>query len=156
MSKKRQDSWTNDEDVMLAEIVLRHIRNGKTQLEAFKEAGSKLSRTAAACGYRWNATLRKRYVEGIQIAKRNSSLKQAETETINGIPKGDTSIDHAINLLKNLKSKSEKHSLQLDERNELEKLREENNRLSEKLKRYEEALYEIHNIWNWAKNEKEH
>jgi len=50
MSKKRQDGWTKDEDTMLTEIVLRHIRTGKTQLEAFKQAGEALSRTAAACG----------------------------------------------------------------------------------------------------------
>src|SRR5690625_199768 len=70
MGKKRQDSWTSDEDILLAETVLRYIRQGNTQLAAFKEAAHILSRTAAACGFRWNATLRKQYVDSIALAQK--------------------------------------------------------------------------------------
>jgi RsfA family transcription factor len=35
----RQDAWTQDEDILLAEVVLRHIREGGTQLSAFEEVG---------------------------------------------------------------------------------------------------------------------
>lgn len=56
----RQDAWTEEEDKILAETVLRYIRDGKTQLEAFKMVAEHLSRTSAACGFRWNATLRKK------------------------------------------------------------------------------------------------
>ena len=52
MNKRRQDSWTSDENRLLIETVLTYIREGKTQLEAFKAVGEKLSRTAAACGFR--------------------------------------------------------------------------------------------------------
>lgn len=34
MNATRQDSWMGDEDAILAETVLRYIREGKTQLEA--------------------------------------------------------------------------------------------------------------------------
>lgn len=71
MQGHRQDAWTKDEDILLAETVLRYIREGKTQLEAFKKVGNMLSRTSAACGFRWNATLRKHYEEAIQLAKSN-------------------------------------------------------------------------------------
>ena len=54
MPGSRQDAWTQDEDLILAEIVLRHIREGSTQLIAFEEVGKKLVRTPAACGFRWN------------------------------------------------------------------------------------------------------
>ena len=54
MTSSRQDAWTHDEDLLLAEIVLRHIREGGTQLAAFEEVGKKLTRTSAACGFRWN------------------------------------------------------------------------------------------------------
>ena len=57
MATTRQDAWTDDEDLLLAEVVLRHIREGGTQLSAFKEVGRNLSRTPAACGFRWNLTL---------------------------------------------------------------------------------------------------
>lgn len=70
MSAMRQDAWTQDEDVLLAEVVLRHIRDGSTQLKAFEEVGKKLSRTAAACGFRWNSYVRKQYQSGIELAKK--------------------------------------------------------------------------------------
>ncbi|MBA9024977.1 MULTISPECIES: RsfA family transcriptional regulator [Bacillaceae] len=69
MSMARQDAWTQDEDVLLAEVVLRHIREGSTQLNSFEEVGKSLSRTAAACGFRWNSHVRKQYKSGIELAK---------------------------------------------------------------------------------------
>jgi len=41
MAAVRQDAWTNEEDSLLAETVLRHIREGSTQLQAFAEVGKK-------------------------------------------------------------------------------------------------------------------
>jgi prespore-specific regulator len=70
MSSNRQDAWSQDEDVILAEVVLRHIREGGTQLKAFEEVGRKLSRTSAACGFRWNSFVRKQYKSGIELAKK--------------------------------------------------------------------------------------
>lgn len=69
MTSSRQDAWTHDEDLLLAEIVLRHIREGGTQLAAFEEVGKKLTRTSAACGFRWNSFVRKQYKTGIDLAK---------------------------------------------------------------------------------------
>lgn len=73
----RQDSWTADDDLILAEITLRHIREGGTQLKAFEEVGERIGRTAAACGFRWNSTVRKRYEDAIRIAK---SQRQARNK----------------------------------------------------------------------------
>ena len=70
MPGSRQDAWTQDEDLILAEIVLRHIREGSTQLVAFEEVGKKLVRTPAACGFRWNSFVRKQYHSGIELAKK--------------------------------------------------------------------------------------
>ncbi|MBD1379915.1 sporulation-specific transcriptional regulator GerR [Metabacillus arenae] len=70
MTTTRQDAWTQDEDLLLAEVVLRHIREAGTQLAAFEEVGRKLSRTAAACGFRWNSFVRKQYKTGIELAKK--------------------------------------------------------------------------------------
>jgi prespore-specific regulator len=68
--KVRQDSWSHEDDLMLAETVLRHIREGSTQLRAFEEVGDRLNRTAAACGFRWNAEIRRKYDKAIEIAKK--------------------------------------------------------------------------------------
>ncbi|WP_409305319.1 RsfA family transcriptional regulator [Peribacillus sp. SCS-155] len=70
MSIARQDAWTQDEDLLLAELVLRHIREGSTQLRAFEEVGRRLTRTPAACGFRWNSFVRKQYKSGIELAKK--------------------------------------------------------------------------------------
>ncbi len=65
----RQDAWTTEDDAALAEIVLKHIRDGSTQLAGFNEASIQLGRTAAACGFRWNACVRKQYRGHIELAK---------------------------------------------------------------------------------------
>ncbi|WP_096199246.1 RsfA family transcriptional regulator [Bacillus sp. FJAT-45350] len=70
MSVIRQDAWSSDEDLILAEVVLRHIREGSTQLAAFEEVGERLSRTSAACGFRWNSAIRKKYDAAIALAKK--------------------------------------------------------------------------------------
>ncbi|WP_027726149.1 RsfA family transcriptional regulator [Tuberibacillus calidus] len=76
MSQTRQDAWSEDEDLLLAETVLRHIREGSTQLMAFEEVGKALSRTAAACGFRWNSLVRKKYEDAIALAKKERKERQ--------------------------------------------------------------------------------
>ncbi len=76
MTTVRQDAWSTDEDLILAEVVLRHIREGSTQLAAFEEVGEQLSRTSAACGFRWNSTIRKKYESAIALAKKQRSISK--------------------------------------------------------------------------------
>lgn len=76
MVKVRQDAWSHEDDLLLAETVLRHIREGSTQLKAFDEVGDQLNRTSAACGFRWNAEVRNRYLQAIDIAKRQRKEKK--------------------------------------------------------------------------------
>ena len=66
--KVRQDAWTDEDDLLLAETVLRHVREGSTQLNAFEEVGDQLNRTSA-CGFRWNAVVRYSYEQALQLAK---------------------------------------------------------------------------------------
>jgi prespore-specific regulator len=74
--KVRQDAWTDENDLLLAETVLRHVREGSTQLNAFEEVGDKLNRTSAACGFRWNAVVRHRYEKALQLAKKQRKQRQ--------------------------------------------------------------------------------
>lgn len=78
MTATRQDAWTEDDDLLLAEVVLRHIREGSTQLNAFEEVGYRLGRTSAACGFRWNSLVRKKYLSAIQIAKAQRQQRKAK------------------------------------------------------------------------------
>ncbi|WEG11676.1 RsfA family transcriptional regulator [Pullulanibacillus sp. KACC 23026] len=155
MSAIRQDAWTDDEDLLLAETVLRHIREGSTQLSAFEEVGKTLSRTPAACGFRWNSLIRKRYENAISLAKKQRKELNKKNKVGNKrkerpfIKLMDSSADHSdeqdlnlsqvIEFLKQLEQQSA--SRVTDE--ELALLKEENESLkqqAELLKRESEQL----------------
>ncbi|ELK44814.1 RsfA family transcriptional regulator [Halobacillus sp. ACCC02827] len=76
MPKVRQDAWSHEDDLLLAETVLRHIREGSTQLRAFDEVGDLLNRTSAACGFRWNAEVRQKYEQAVELAKKQRKEKK--------------------------------------------------------------------------------
>lgn len=129
MSSTRQDAWTHDEDLLLAEIVLRHIREGGTQLQAFDKVGKELTRTAAACGFRWNSYVRKQYKSGIELAKKQRKERkqsnqpiedneqvtdqnlEAEVEAVQEEKKG-WKFEELVTYLKDLYEKAEQSSLQ--------------------------------------------
>ncbi|MGA9287479.1 MAG: RsfA family transcriptional regulator [Anaerobacillus sp.] len=99
----RQDAWSKDEDVLLAEVVLRHIREASTQLAAFEEVGKTLSRTPAACGFRWNSLIRKQYEAAIALAKKQRKQQKKNSPEQHTEPieedKSMELIDEAIRLL---------------------------------------------------------
>ncbi|WP_099157981.1 RsfA family transcriptional regulator [Virgibacillus ndiopensis] len=161
MNATRQDAWTKDEDIILAETVLRYIREGKTQLEAFKEVAKQLSRTSAACGFRWNATIRKNYQEAVHHAKEERK-QGGRKNTWNYIePKSShekDTIETAISLLEKMKINfsPENQISQLEQEKHLQHLEEENKNLKAQLLRYEDAWKEMGNLWSWvSKSEKE-
>jgi prespore-specific regulator len=172
MSPTRQDAWSQDEDLLLAEVVLRHIREGGTQLQAFEEVGKQLSRTSAACGFRWNSFVRKQYKTGIELAKKQRKELKKQNQNTDAEYKEDFSVvekvtfssqDNSISLeaviqfLEGLHKKAETSSSKetaLEKSNEkiqvLEKktysLVAENERLTKNLKAIEEdyrSLIEI-------------
>ncbi|HLR40262.1 MAG TPA: RsfA family transcriptional regulator [Virgibacillus sp.] len=158
MNATRQDAWTDDEDIILAETVLRHIREGKTQLEAFKEVAKRLSRTSAACGFRWNATIRKQYQDAINTAKeerKQGGRNQNWYEDNSNIKQDKHTLDTAISLLEQMKMDcaDTNNNLQIEQEKLLEHLKQENARLKEQLLRYDEAWKEMGNLWSWVKNE---
>jgi prespore-specific regulator len=83
--KNRQDAWSHDDDILLAETVLRHVRDGSTQVAAFEEVGDQLNRTSAACGYRWNAEVRVQYVQAVELAKKQRKEKKRLAESNDNI-----------------------------------------------------------------------
>ncbi|TCW47054.1 RsfA family transcription factor [Bacillus thuringiensis] len=132
----RQDSWTDDNDLLLASTVLQYIRNGGTQLAAFKKVAKLLARTPSACGFRWNSCVRKKYEEEIQQAKQekkvgnNIPLSPPERET-NSL---SITLDDIILFLQNYKDVNELTNLQ----NQIENLEAENQSLLQRLTMYEE------------------
>ena len=160
MTTVRQDAWTKDEDLLLAEVVLRHIREGSTQLKAFEEVGKKLSRTPAACGFRWNSQVRKQYKSGIELAKKqrkelkkqNQGFYQKARQNYGAQEEGKAqkdsmNFDMIISFLEGYKKKEQKveqifqEKQQLEERiKELERLREELLAENERLKEENKAM----------------
>lgn len=140
MAVHRQDAWTEDEDLILAEIVLKHIREGSTQLSAFKEVGERLGRTAAACGFRWNSTVRKKYEESIALAKEQRKTYQNESGVsftmLSELDK-NMNLKDVISFLQKLET-DEKSTHALEQENF--KLRQE---LEETKKEYESKLKEL-------------
>ncbi|TYP77970.1 RsfA family transcriptional regulator [Paenibacillus methanolicus] len=160
MTAVRQDAWSPDDDLILAEVTLRHIREGSTQLAAFEEVGERIGRTSAACGFRWNSCVRKRYDDAIQIAKQQrqkrnylkkqtfvatshvSSVGTAETEERSykhdPVTEESLSVDSVIRFLRQWKTTYQELNRQIkslerdlrDREEELYLLREQNEKLS--------------------------
>lgn len=161
MGSTRQDAWNHDEDLLLAEVVLRHIREGGTQLAAFEEVGRKLSRTSAACGFRWNSLLRKRYDAAIAIAKKQrktmnqtskpkKSMNEKQRDQVKVMSNNavELSMDEVIQYLQTIRNTeahsqailSEYHQLQ----DENENLIKQNKALSVQLDQLQKEYEKIH------------
>ncbi|MDP4085713.1 MAG: RsfA family transcriptional regulator [Bacillota bacterium] len=179
MSPTRQDAWSQDEDLLLAEVVLRAIRDGGTQLQAFEEVGKQLSRTAAACGFRWNSFVRKQYKSGIELAKKQrKELKKYPIETNLDQSKevegsvgfteqekpvdGTLSFQAVIKFLQDLQNKAEvSNAVQENQEKSSEKIKElekktfylaaENERLEKNLKAIEQDYRSLIQIMDRAR-----
>ncbi|MFU0790847.1 RsfA family transcriptional regulator [Virgibacillus proomii] len=152
MNATRQDAWTKDEDILLADTVLRYIREGKTQLEAFKEVAQKLSRTPAACGFRWNATIRKQYEQEVQSAKEERKKGNRNNFWSTAKSHDQDTIETAILLLEKMKSNiGQEDASQYRVQEQTKQLERENLHLKEKLARYERAWDEIGKLLNLVK-----
>jgi prespore-specific regulator len=180
MSPTRQDAWSQDEDLLLAEVVLRHIREGGTQLQAFEEVGKQLTRTSAACGFRWNSFVRKQYKSGIELAKKQrkelkkqpvsneeeTTQEAVKVESIHS-PKGNEpsstiTFSAVIQFLEGLHQKAQVSSdFEADRKRSFEKIKElekkafylaaENERLSKNLKAIEEDYRSLIEIMERAR-----
>ncbi|GIN57160.1 RsfA family transcriptional regulator [Lederbergia ruris] len=123
--KTRQDAWTEENDLLLAETVLRHVREGSTQLNAFEEVGDKLNRTSAACGFRWNAVVRHQYEKALDLAKKQRKQRHRIMGKEQGgkkkllyqppmtlLDEADMEMDEAFEILNSATMKSESTNFQ--------------------------------------------
>jgi prespore-specific regulator len=162
MTAIRQDAWSDEDDLILAEVTLRHIREGSTQLSAFEEVGEKIGRTSAACGFRWNSFVRKKYEAAIQNAKtqrqkRNQHKKHTSFASVSssmavldpgeGIKSNDSfteesiSMDAVIRFLRQWKGSYQEMSRHIrhlekelnEKQDELDRLRNDNDNLNKQV-----------------------
>ncbi|WP_052302415.1 hypothetical protein [Bacillus sp. SG-1] len=59
---EKRKKWTVEEEKIVTDTVLKFLRDGKAQKEAFDEAAQTIGRTSAACSFRWNNKLKKETV----------------------------------------------------------------------------------------------
>lgn len=163
MKTVRQDAWTTEDDNLLADIILHHIRSGSTQLTAFEEVGQRLGRTKAACGYRWNAIVRKEFAAQIEIAKAERRANQStrlreeagggqaavfEAGGDEGVERADVGWGEVLKFLRGQRTESQALQARLRqlERDlevhavEVERLTKENDSLQSELGRVEQEL----------------
>jgi len=154
LAKIRQDAWSYEDDLLLAETVLRHVREGSTQLKAFEEVGDQLNRTSAACGFRWNAEVRSNYIEAMELAKRQrkerkralaKETKKTPNFGMNSSRSSTLSLNQVVEFLKQL---DEDYTSSNQSKTTIERLKRENdslqnevNQLKMKLKTTEKHLY---------------
>jgi len=171
MSSTRQDAWTADEDLLLAEVILRYIREGGTQLQAFEEVGRQLSRTSAACGFRWNSYVRKQYKSGIEHAKKqrkegkkpektgqnSEPSNKAQSAETHLLPETDSSFEFkkVLKYIENLYSAASSASSNKEEQKQLleriKELEKENGNLARELERLREDYQALMDILNRAR-----
>jgi len=80
MSKKggkMMPKWSKEEDKILAETILYHLRTGRTQKQAIEEVSRKIGRTVHACGFRWK-TIREDYEKEIELAKKDQKAGRTQ------------------------------------------------------------------------------
>ncbi|MEM1504972.1 RsfA family transcriptional regulator [Domibacillus sp. 8LH] len=145
----RQDAWSKDNDLFLANTVLKHVREGSTQLKAFEEVGEVLNRTGAACGFRWNAVVRQHYIQAMETAKkerkqrlRAQSKQRADMKSENAaLPSGSSdsymTMTDVIQYLSSMTPEENTASLQ-----------EENKRLQLELESVTKELDQLKEVYN--------
>ncbi|WP_226578454.1 RsfA family transcriptional regulator [Halobacillus litoralis] len=154
MDAPRQDAWKEEEDILLATTVLKYIREGKTQLEAFQEVAEQLQRTPAACGFRWNATVRKHYQKEIQDAKNSRKATRTFYTPPANADETPMSLDAAISFLKEMKHKQFEDEGKASLETQLQQLNEANKKLKEELKQWEAAWNEMDKLVHWVKKQR--
>lgn len=154
------DIWTEDDDVLLAETILRNVRKGKTVVDACKEMEeiSEGRRTASASKFRWFTKLVEQYKAGYELAKtegkkvkdakkRKSNKGERYEEIVQEVFKEENAVEKEIEpedfviLAKKFKEQQDiKKSEQGNHEKELKELRGKNEKLDKGLK---EAKKEI-------------
>ncbi|WP_158737528.1 RsfA family transcriptional regulator [Alteribacillus sp. YIM 98480] len=150
----RQDAWSEKDDRLLANTVLKHIREGSTQLKAFDETGDMLERTSAACGFRWNAIVRQKFEHKVKEAKRERKMRMRATanQAANQInPSRHSSsltIDHIITHLDGVANELDQHGPA-----PLEDIEKEITSLEHAKKTLQQEINEMKNEYNTMKRD---
>jgi len=136
----RKNSWTEQEELLLAECVLKHLRTGSTQTKAFEEVGEKVNRSSSACSLHWNQEIKSQYTKAIEIAKKmRKKLPGTIPSFSSSVPKEEAVVSvvptKSSDPLKTVFSSLQEHLKQYEQmKNELKEAKETIKTLQEELK----------------------
>lgn len=131
--------WEED-DLLLAETVLRYVRNGDTVNNACKEVEDILNgkRKYSTLKYRWFIVLKPNYLEAYNMAKSQSQINNFKMDykvKDNNSNDENVDIEDLYRMVKTLRRKERNEKLSQEE---LYKLDKENTDLKDKLAKLEE------------------
>lgn len=160
--------WTDDDDLVLAETVLRRVREGDSVIDACREFEEKTKgkRTASASKFRWHTRLKNQYAGAYEIAKADGKkarefarrkVNQGERyqDILENVLEKDNEreivLDDILVLVKQYKKQEEDKAENRDKfeketdklRREIEKLKKELKDTTEQNKQMKEALIEV-------------
>ncbi len=72
--KNKPRLWTEKEDTILANLMLKSIKSGDTLASGYAEASEQLNRSVAACRNRWNSVVRKHNEMEMEIKKAKQQI----------------------------------------------------------------------------------
>lgn len=132
--EQKQIHWSPDEDLILAETVLKYLREGKPVIAAFEECSSKLKdRTPGACGFRWYNTIFHQYKEAVKLARKQgkklrkqlnnnkSKVEKVEQPMKNNIQNNNENSIQEIKEIQNIETNKEVKENNINENNNKEK-----------------------------------
>ena len=105
------DIWTDDDDLVLAETVLRRVREGDSVIDACREFEEKTKgrRTTNASKFRWHTRLKTQYAGAYEIAKTDG--KKAREFARRKVNQGERYQD----ILENVLEKDNEREIVLDD-----------------------------------------
>ncbi|MEM5838859.1 MULTISPECIES: hypothetical protein [Bacillus] len=160
--------WTDDDDIQLAETVLRRVRQGDSVIDACREfeEATRGRRTSSASKFRWHTRLKERYAGAYELAKREGKktrdykrrkVNQGERyqdlleNVLDKDNEREITVDDILILVKKYKEQSEdkvneyeRYEKETDKlRREIEKLKKELKDERSEKKQMKEALIEV-------------
>lgn len=147
--------WTNEDDGLLVETVLKVVKRGDAVIDACREVEEKTNgkRSASACKYRWHIKLKGVYEDAYNIARaegkkarefKHKKIKQEERfdDIVENVLSEDKEreimLDDILVLVKKYKDQEELKNPSAE--SEINKLRRENERLRKELNDAKEEL----------------
>ncbi|QKG85252.1 hypothetical protein GXN76_12715 [Kroppenstedtia pulmonis] len=140
--------WSEEEDELLAAVVLKSVRDGGNQLDAFEEVSRKIGRTPGACGFRWNAVVRKKKADSFYRAK-----KQRVANHLKKKRESSFTLKEIIQQLRDFERQYQMDQIELKQLQErlnerkyqLKRITEENLQLNKEWEEYNDFQHEIKN-----------